>query len=250
MSNLYADKQNIIFTYENIIVSCPNCNIQNIYNRVSDLKTIEPIDFLSINCLSCGVDFNINFDMIKEKHEFILFDIREAKKRKDYRYCILLIAQSLEAFLNHAILYAILHNPKENKILRGAQDLNQVSQSYHKEIKPLTFYPMRILFYQIYLYDKIFSNKEDIIDFIQNIKTRQLKNPKEIEENISNYPDKKKAELFLVLNKTKIPDIRNKIIHKFVYRPTLQEVEECLKDLETIIYDFDDYLGKYSEFIK
>ena len=62
--------------YENFIATCPHCGFQNIFNRVSDLETVEPIDFKQVICLnsSCKKQFNINGDLLSENYAYFIMD--------------------------------------------------------------------------------------------------------------------------------------------------------------------------------
>jgi hypothetical protein len=42
-------------------------------------------------------------------------------------------------------------------------------------------------------------------------------------------------------------DLRNKVVHKSSYRPTLDEVEDCIKETRNIVFSLDCYLLKKPE---
>jgi hypothetical protein len=255
VKRLYADEEYLDFTYENVSCNCPRCNAKNIYNRVSDLKTLEQLDFVTVKCSHCEIKFNIEGDTINDTYELILMEVHEAKRKKEYRNCILLLTQALETFLNQTIENAVLN---ERILIKGCKSIgeyNGIKKKYFDKLEKLTFTPMKILFYDIFLNKRKFKSKEEIENFIDEIMPGKLRNLTEelnqkIQTDIKNFPDKSISEMFNILNKTRLHEIRNKVIHKFVYRPSLQEVEECFKDVENITQRFNYTLGKWVGLIK
>jgi hypothetical protein len=246
---LYAEEEYLDFTYENVSCNCPGCDAKNIYNRVSDLKTIEQLDLITVPCFNCNIEFNIEGDTINDTYELILMEVHEAKNRKEYRNCILLLTQALETFLNHTIEIAVLNEKILIKGCNNIDEYNEIKKKYFDKLEKLTFTPMKILFYEIFLNKRKFKSKEEIENFIDEIKPGRLRNLTEVNEkiqkDIKNFPDKAISEMFDILNKTRLHEIRNKVIHKYVYRPSLQEVEECFKDVENITQNFNYSLGKW-----
>src|SRR3989304_2565013 len=108
MRNLYARK--ITSNYENIIAECPCCKSENIFNRVSDIKTVEPIDFKEVKCFKskCRQKFNINRDLTNERYEYLIFDCKGLLKMKRYMYCIINLCQACEAFFMKGIEIKLL----------------------------------------------------------------------------------------------------------------------------------------------
>src|SRR5690349_9162011 len=94
----YATKKETY--YETFEAECPACGHWNIFNRVSDFKTVEPIAFKTVICLDCQNDFNINGDQINSAYEMLIFDCYKLKSIKRYSYCILNLAQAYEVFFS------------------------------------------------------------------------------------------------------------------------------------------------------
>jgi transcription elongation factor Elf1 len=78
----YANQEQNITNYENFIAFCPDCNNKNIYNRVTDLKTLEPIAFKEVTCFKCGISYGINCDRVSKKYMHLYLDYFELKKEK------------------------------------------------------------------------------------------------------------------------------------------------------------------------
>jgi hypothetical protein len=49
MSSLIPYSTNTEATFENFIAACPICGFGNIFNRASDFRTFEPVDFREVH---------------------------------------------------------------------------------------------------------------------------------------------------------------------------------------------------------
>jgi hypothetical protein len=231
---IYPYSKKISSNYENFIAVCPICEVENTYNRVTDLKTIEPISFKTVKCFKCNQNFNINCDTVSEAYQYLILDVYELKKQKRYMYCILNLAQAMESFLIYSIRVKLLWQPFKDRVIEGADEFNSISNQFHKTFEKDTFGTLKSLFFKIYLKNLDFSSTSKIDDFIKNHST--YKQYKPTDREIEDYPNSNLVNLFLKLNTTKVPDLRNKVVHKYSYRPTLEEVEECLKETRDIVF--------------
>jgi len=231
---IYPYSKKISSNYENFIAVCPICEVENTYNRVTDLKTIEPISFKTVKCFKCNQNFNINYDTVSEAYQYLILDVYELKEQKRYMYCILNLAQAMESFLSYSIRVKLLWQPFKDRVIEGVDEFNSISNQFHNTSKTDTFRNLRSLFFKIYLNNIDFSSTSKIEDFINKHSTYKKYNPTHTE--IEDYPDSNLVNLFLKLNNTKVPDLRNKVVHKYSYRPTLEEVEECLKETRYIVF--------------
>ncbi len=230
----YPYSQKMLPTYENFIAVCPTCNFENTYNRITDLKEIEPISFMTVKCFGCHHLFNINNDTVSEAYQYLILDVYELKKQKRYMYCILNLAQAMESFLSYSIWVKLVWQPFKDGVIEGVEEFNSISNRFYDKSKRDTFGNLRGLFFKIYLNNLNFSSISEIEDFIKN--HSRYRKYKPTDREIQDYPDLNLANLFLKLKTTKIPDLRNKVVHKYSYRPTLEEVEECLKETRDIVF--------------
>ncbi len=226
--------------YENFIASCPDCDYENVYNRISDLGTLEFIDYKLVNCYHCNELFVINNDTVSEPYQSILLDAYELKKQKRYMHCILSLAQALESFLGYCIKVKIVCEPYQKNILESLEDFNLTWVSLSKEFAKHSFCKLSNTFFNIYLKDYSFSNKSEINKFICSYQEYSKNKPKD--EEIKNYHDSTLGDLFLRLKKTAAPEKRNQVVHKRLYRPTLNEVEECLEETRDIVFKLKYHL--------
>lgn len=85
-------------SYENFVAECPWCGRENIFNRASDLHSVDPIAGLDVSCLSadCGKPFRLTGDSVNSPHEMLIFDCYELLERKHYMNAVLSLAQAYE----------------------------------------------------------------------------------------------------------------------------------------------------------
>jgi hypothetical protein len=224
--------------YENFAAVCPICKQWNIYNRITDLKTIDPICFKTVQCFHCEQLFNINCDEVGEPYQYLILDIRQLLEQKRYMYCILNLTQSIECFLNHSIWIKLLYRPYKNKFL-SEEDFEIVYTEIGKKIKNWTFKPLIDLFFWLYLNDREFTSRNEILAFLdKEMKDQKFKNysDKLKDIDIINSSDAETADLLIRLKKLKVASLRNQVIHKYAYRPSLQEVIECWHETEEIVF--------------
>lgn len=96
-------------TYENIIVDCPYCRNECIFNRISDLKIIMPIAGRDLKCDDCKRNFWVSGDLIiSAKYRWFLDDLHLLRKNKNYGLYILVLCQALEIFTHQALINKLI----------------------------------------------------------------------------------------------------------------------------------------------
>ena len=75
--------------YENVVVECPLCNYELIFNRASDLRTFESISGANVSCHKCKHRFWNNGDSVNERHEAIIIACHDLLETKRDMNCIL-----------------------------------------------------------------------------------------------------------------------------------------------------------------
>lgn len=199
--------------YENIYFDCPFCHYENVLNRVSDLGGNDAIARLdSVLCEKCKKPFSIIGDRVTSaKYRWFTDELEIFKEKKMYRTYVLNLCQGLETFFYQAIINKKFdRNPDfRNNGCIILEKYNDERKEYDNEIKRWTFNPMRNNFLEVF--------KEERDNYIpQRIK------PKE----------DRRDEWFGLIERTKINDLRNKVVHKHAYRPSLEEINkyDCLVD--------------------
>ena len=141
-----------IASYENLIVDCPWCDYECIFNRASDIGTFQPIAGRDVQCPNdiCGKLFRIISDSVNERHEMLVTECYQLLERKQYMYTILNLATAYEMFFGLFLRVNLLYKPyavDANSGVSGSLDkVNDLSVKLHSKIKRLTFPRMRNLF--------------------------------------------------------------------------------------------------------
>src|SRR5260221_158441 len=101
MSNIPIAK-NRRSSYENFVAQCPCCGKDCIFNRASDLHTLEPIAGLDVSCQSddCRKPFRSVGDSVNSAHEMLILDCYELIEAKHYMAVILSLTQAYEVFFS------------------------------------------------------------------------------------------------------------------------------------------------------
>lgn len=238
-------------TYENFIAICPYCDFKNIFNRVTDLKDTNPIDFRTVKCLSenCEKSFNINGDLVSPAHQMLIFDCYDLLKEKKYSYCILNLAQAFEVFFSLYLRIKLIYKPfaiqrgktKVNEI----NELNKIIKFLYDAIKDYPYLKIRNIFINTVLSNQSNNSLEASNTFIENIKNLTTEPKNNLIENIT---DKKLKPLLIKLKNSKIHELRNKVVHKYAYRPTLEEVEKTINETREIVLGLSARLdAKYDD---
>ncbi len=243
---LYSKKTNP--TYENFIAICPYCDFKNIFNRATDLKDTNPIGFKTVKCLSekCGKSFNINGDLVSPAYQMLIFDCYDLLKEKKYSYCILNLAQAFEVFFSLYLRIKLIYKPLA--IQRGktrVNELNEIIKFLYEAIKKYPYLKIRNIFINTVLSNQSNNSLEGSKTFIENIKNLTTEPENNLIENIS---DKKLEPLLIKLKNSKIHELRNEVVHKYAYRPTLEEVEKAINETREIVLGLSARLdAKYDD---
>lgn len=237
-------------TYENVVVDCPLCRRELIFNRVSDLETIRPISGTRVSCPECEGALWINGDTVNERHEAIIFDSHNLLKTKRYMNCILNICQAYEMFFSLYLRVKLIYVPFGLERSRGSDSLDRLNETrlmLSEATAKLTFVRMRGIFLRFAISSNRPADLEECESLIDTL--RDCGCPKDAE--LENWPDKKMARLLVGVKQTKINELRNKVVHKDGYRPRKIEAETAVKEARSILFpltyrfDLHDDINSY-----
>ena len=222
--------------YENIYVDCPYCKKENIFNRVSDLKTNRCIVSLNVICQFCKKEFHISNDKLMFP-EFLSFldELEVLKKQKNYRLYILTLCQGIECFLEQAIINKILDRNSNLRDEDGKIDIKK----YNKELKELydkkTMYDLCQKGFKKEFKKAAFNDLREMFLFLFDDERKNDNG------NLKKLKEDKREKSFKEIKDTNINEMRNKVIHKQAYRPSLEEIEK-FNNLIDAIYWLQSYL--------
>lgn len=233
MSEPFLYSKNTSSDYENFYADCPYCGFSNIFNRVSDLKTLAPISFQIVKCLSkaCSHKFNINGDSASEAYETLIHDCNDLLERKKYSSCILNLTQAYEVFFNLFVYLKLVGVPFSKEEENSDIDvLNNMSRDLRKAIRNFGYRSMRNLFFNFVIKDIKPQNIVESHIWIGEIhKFGGDLNGEEFKK-IDNLELRK---LILSIKNSKIEELRNNIAHKYAYKATEDEARKMFKETRT-----------------
>jgi hypothetical protein len=234
-------------TYENFYATCPYCRDRNIFNRVSDLKTEGLISGKPVQCLKCDNEFWINGDIINPPFEYFLWDAENFKRDKRYMYCILNIAQAYEIFFSLYLLIEVVNEPYYNARIIAEEpadrrmdlgiQVNELLDLFYTKIHDYTFGSLRNLFIWRIIESEntplksLDESKQAVEIFFENFRKKEPSN-----EKIQGIQNAKLSKILQQLKDSKINVIRNQVVHKHAYRPSLSEIEKYLDEAKEILY--------------
>lgn len=220
-------------TFENLVAVCPGCSYRNIFNRATDLQTFAPVDFRQVSCQECGCPFNVNGDTINAAFEMLLFDCAEFFERKRYVQCVLNVAQAYEVFFNHFLHVQLVYRPFGKDASRDIQLLNDLRRVLYQRVRAYSYQAMRDLVLRLIVDEVAPDSLQAAEAVIAAIPSRIPAVPL---ESIAGVNDERLRLLLLRLVKSEANRLRNQVVHKDAYRPTLAEAERVYKEAREILF--------------
>jgi len=227
-------------SYENLVVECPWCGRANIFNRVSDLKTHDPISSRLVTCLldDCRKPFRITGDSVYPAHEMLIDDCYELLDRKQYVNCILTLTQAYEMFFSLYLRVELLYKPFAASPAHDRVEFNRLHDLLQEKLANLSFGPLRALF----LY-YVTSRRPPKNIFEAQRLVESLTVPPLLEESdINRVDDVDLMRVLKALRRTTINKLRNDVVHKTAHRPTFDEVEAALQETQFILLGLNSHL--------
>lgn len=245
MSNIPV-AENSRSTYENFVAQCPTCGKESVFNRASNLETFEPIAGRDVLCLdsACGKLFRIVGDSVNAAYEMLIFECYELRDRKHYMNCILSLAQAYKVFFGLFLRVELVYKPFGADPMRDLADLNRVATNLHDKIKGYSFAQMRALFLQQVVKYQSPKSVGAAAAVVAGLPCHHV-DPKDAD--IDGLGDPKLVPLLKAIKATEINSLRNQVVHKRAYRPTLQEVDESLKEARSILFQLGKYFDLHDE---
>lgn len=236
----YAYATHIRPTYENFEATCPSCERLNIFNRASDLKTFQPIAFREVLCLHCGQGFCINSDIINPAYQCLVLDARELLQVKRYAASVLNAAQAFETFFSHYLRLALVPGFYWPQAHAWVDDINAIRSKLYDTIKNLTYKKLRDVFLNTVLAADDIQSTDRAYEVIDTLPSRARRTP--TNADLQTYPDHTIAALLQQLKDSTVHELRNRVIHKDAYRPTLSEAAAALEEAAEVLFPLGVHL--------
>ncbi len=230
-------------TYENFRAQCPKCKRLNIFNRASDIGSFQRIMNATVTCLysGCRQEFTIGGDWINPAWQMLILDCEDLKAQKYYAYCILNLAQAFEMFFALFLRVQFLHKPYASEMPDHLDDFNRCSALLYDNTHRYAYAKMRNIFLNLILRRadfKTLAESEAAISMLASITSEPA------DDDIRALPDSGLSDLLLRLKNSNVSDLRNDVVHKEGYRPTLAEVESAIDETSSILHALNKRLGQ------
>ena len=234
-------------TFENFEVRCPHCLKWNIYNRASDLKTFRPISGMNVLCqhTDCAKEFRIGGDLINPALQMMLIDCERLKEQKRYTYCILNLTQAFEIYFALLLRVELIFRPYDSENFQELKLRNQLARLLFEKTFNWTYFRLRNSFMTMLVKQHKFGSLAESEVFINSLSSFAKTAPSD--EAISAIQNQKLSATLLKLKKCQVSSLRNNVVHKNAYRPTLDEVENAMEESAEILYSLEHSLQLSNE---
>lgn len=236
-------------TYENFFAWCPTCGSENIFNRASDLKDLDLIVSREVNCQrpECRQAFYLSGDVVSPAYEMLIYDCYELLERKHYAYCILNLAQAYEVFFAQYLRVELLYKAFGRDPDKDINLLNELMKRLYAKTETLTFERMRNLFLRLVLQGRRPASLPEAEADINLLPCTAGPPPDDDIAGARVSNNRRIPQLLFRLKACKVASLRNQVVHKSAYRPTLDEVNDALKDTREILFVLPRDLGVHSD---
>ncbi len=221
--------------YENLVADCPLCGQELIFNRASDLCTLEPISGRTVSCEHCKEQLWLNGDRINGRHETLLFDCRDLIEQKRYMHSVISVCQAYEMFFSLHLRVNFLYRPfalQYREIPNSIDILNQLNGRLDEKTKKFAFARLRVEFVHHTVKSTSPNTLNEAGEAIELLGKAKMPKDKEISRI---HPGKFGSHLLAVKN-TKVNALRNRVVHRFGYRPTREKAEKILQEARSILF--------------
>ena len=227
-------EHSIAATYENLSAVCEHCGHRNLFNRATDLPTLEPVSGLDVVCLNktCGKTFRIYGDTINPAFEMLVFDCAELYRLKHYASCIVHLTQAWETFFANFLRVELAY--KRYALDRNLDSLNSNLTNLYDLSKRWTFGSLRNIFLNMCI--EPVESVEALCGKCGHYKSKLER------EGLSGV----RADIRGLLERlydSEIGELRNKILHKSAYRPHKNEVDKYLAETHETLLPLGHKLG-------
>jgi hypothetical protein len=234
MEHPYATEKCI--SYENFEARCPICGYWNIFNRATDFGDFKLISFKTVSCLNseCLQQFNINGDLASPDYQMFIMQCCTLKEKKQYMLCIIVLSQAFEIFFSSYLLKTLVLEPlKKDPAPLMPSNYHALADALYEQIKRLAFQKLRNVFLNITIKMLAPSSISEAMATIRSIPDMYCDSS---DCAIDAYPLDGISALLHSVKRSRIAELRNRVVHKEGYRPRLDEVETAMEEACKLIF--------------
>lgn len=212
--------------YENVYWTCPTCGKDNIANRIDDLHHARVRgSYQSIVCQNakCANEVNLVGDtLVTSKYRWFIDELYTHVQRKEYVLYVTSLCQAMEAFFYQGIINKKFDRNPDYRNKYGhikLEEYNAARKVYEECIEKWSYVQSKREFMVVYKNEK----------------------QKYVPISLGIAKDERRQAFKTVLN-SPINTLRNNVLHKYLYRPSINDIEQ-FGTLITYLYWLEAYLG-------
>jgi len=218
--------------YERVIVLCHRCEHTNVFNRATDLGHTGFAIGTERPCEKCGQPVRVTFEAASPAYQLLIRDAYEMRSEKRYMLAVAAVAQSFEMFFALAVEIMVVHHVAH--FGSAADDeIEQLANELFNRTKSFTYSKMRNLFTNVALIARP-ANVAEAASIIASV-NKLAKDPSDA--TIERTAVGKLIPHLLQLKQLPLGSLRNMVVHKYAYRPLLEEVDRCLDPARALTDD-------------
>ncbi|MBI5837656.1 MAG: hypothetical protein HZB25_10460 [Candidatus Eisenbacteria bacterium] len=198
-------------THETVEANCENCGGRNVYNRLDDLKTIQPICGRSVPCEHCGQAFWISGDWVNESYDKILEQAAVKLREKQHADAITGAAQAVEHFLPCAMQAVLVLEPWARGEITDPQVANELIRELDTAIARYPFKRLRLAAIYAFL-EAPFHSSAEVRVFLARLDS--MVGGKFPKQKLAALPNVKLREGLEELRTTRVHEKWNPIRHR------------------------------------
>jgi len=234
-------------SYENIETTCPHCHRRNVLNRASDLRTFMPVAGKAVPCTECGKQFWLVGDSVSDGYESMLYDSTFLLKRKRFMLAVAGACQAYEMFFALYLRVELVYKPfwrdRKNGLGPSVTELNDLDAALRSEVGGFSFDRMRACFLRQAVTDTAPRSVREAASAIQALGRSGHRRSARLSVIRRAPLEKRVKELLRGVARTKVNELRNKVVHQRGYRPRQGEAEIAVKEARSLLfplgYDLD-----------
>lgn len=200
--------------YETVTARCDHCGEVRTYNRIDDIGDPGPYAGRNIRCLVCGREFWVHGDIVNSADDLFIYNADEYFRQRRYMLCVANLAQAWEIFFSTFAHSNYIYNPffTTSPWDRDYEQFNQVSAQLNSAIEKFPFVRMKNVVINTVLQEVHPATLIESEAAISRIVDDRFDNDSK-KVNIDAFPDQQRRELIRKLQRLRVGDLRNKVVH-------------------------------------
>jgi hypothetical protein len=222
--------------YETITARCDGCGSLCTFNRVDDIGDPGPYYSGSyVGCPECGRPFWVFGDAIEPAYELLILDAEQHMRAKHYMLCVTSLAQAWEMFFatfaySHYVYRPFHHNARYPG---RTERFDGLSKQLGDAIWSFTFHPLRNVLVNTVVEGVRPRTLDESEVAIARIKGDNF-GQRPAKARVDAFSDSSVRTVLLQLQELRIGELRNRVVHKYAYRPRRGEIEECSDEIRVL----------------